>query len=315
MQSGVQLWSWTGPDGLEPTIEASAKQDLPVTCLKALPPSNNGALRLMSGNVVGELSFFETVEEASGLELTPKATLTLSDVPLTAIDLQLERDHALIVGESGKYWIYDIEKQSPVSKSRQASESAIGAAKWISPDSFLVASHASELQVWDLRESNDKPSRVLKENVNAHSVVDRRIWSIDTNPARPWLTCSAVSGPSQDLRPTVMFHDLRAAPQPVLVNQSLHFGHLWKVAFHPDQPDHVISCSDDGTLLMWDTSSAFEHTVNLKPSSIGSKFQGNNIKALRNDGLPINTFQIDTSHNLVISSSDAEAITFNTDLF
>lgn len=311
----MQLWSWTGPEGLEPSVEATNKQDCPVTCLKSLPPRNDGVPRLISGNVKGELSILEAVEDDEGLELTVQSLQNLSGAPLTSIDVQPERHQALIVGEEGKYWIMDLNKQEMKVEGQQASQSSIGAAKWISPDSFIIASHASEMQVWDLREAIDKPSRVLKENVNSTSVVDRRIWSVDTNPARPWLVCSAVSGPSQDLRPTVMFHDLRAAPQPVLVNQSLHSGHLWKVAFHPDQPNHVVSCSDDGTLLLWDTSSAFEQTSNLKPSSIGSKIQGQHVKRLRNDGLPINTFEIDTTHNLIISTSDAEAITFNTDLF
>ena len=311
----MQIWSWTGPDGLEPNVEAASKQDWPVTSLKSIPSGRQGEFSLISGNVKGELSVLVAREAHEGLELTIESSTKLSEAPLTAIDVQWDREQALVVGEEGKFWIYNVAAQSISGEGRQASQSAFGAAKWISPDSFLVASHASELQVWDLREANDRPTRVLKENVNAHSVVDRRVWSLDTNPARPWLVCSAVSGPSQDLRPTVMFHDLRAAPQPVLVNQSLHFGHLWKVAFHPDHPDHVLSCSDDGTLLMWDTSSAFEHTTNLKPSSIGSKLHGSNVKRLRNDGLPINTFEIDTTDNLVISSSDAEAVTFNTDLF
>lgn len=313
------MWSWSGPGGLEPYLEVLQKQDHPITALKSLPGTSSAAFHLLSTNVKGEMMLSAAKEGAEGLNMEVEVEVQLgSGAPLTSVDVQGDRNHVLVAGEDGKFWIWDATADRMLQQGVQASESALNAAKWISPDSFVVASHASECHVWDLRESHVAPVRTLKEHVNAHAVVDRKIWSLDSNPARPWLIASAVSGPSQELRPTIMFHDLRAAPQPVLVNASLHLGHIWKVAFHPDHPDHIISSSDDGTLLQWDTSSAFESTSNLKPASIGQRFQNskeNNVKCLRNDGLPINSFEIDTAHNLVISTSDAESITFNTELF
>ena len=315
MQSGVQIWSWSGPDGLEPTLEGICKQDQPVTALQYLPSVGNESFRLLSGNLKGEIQISAVEPDVEGYKMSCEKVSDFSKGPVTSMDYQPDSGLVLVASEDGSYGIMDSTVATMTVNAVKASESCLNCAKWISPHSFVVASHAAEMLVFDTRTSTNVPTRTLKERVDTPSSVDRRIWSVDNNPARPWLIGSAVSGPSLDLRPTVMFHDLRAAPHPVLINQSLHIGHIWQLNFHPDQPDLVLTGSDDGTLLVWDTTSAFNSTSSLKPSSISTNLQRKqNVKRLRNDGLPINHFQIDTLHNLVISSSDSESITFNVEV-
>ena len=311
----MQVWSWSGPEGLEPVLEGLDKQDHPVTALQYLPSTGSLSHALLSGNVKGELNLSRIETDVEGFKLTCEKISDFAKAPVTCMDLQVESGQLLVASEEGTIGLLDIQAEKMTVKAKKASESTLNCAKWISPSSFIVASHASEILVYDHRISHEVPSLTIKERVDAPTSIDRRVWSIDNNPARPWLVGSAVSGPSLDLRPTVMFHDLRAAQHPVLQNQSLHIGHIWKINFHPDQPDLVLTASDDGTLLMWDTTAAFNATSSLKPASIATNIQRKqNVKRLRNDGLPINHFQIDTLHNLVISSSDSESITFNVDL-
>lgn len=302
--------------------EGVSRQDHPITSLQYLPSASSEAHRLVSVNVKGELSITTVESSVEGLQLTSDfARAKIASAPATSLDVQSDRERVVTVAEDGMYAVWDAQTGKFVVEPTQASESCLNCVRWISHDSFVTASHSSDIQVWDVRTSTKEPVRALVEEVEQGDVAkstDRRVWSVDNNPARPWLLGSSVSGPSQELRPTIMFHDLRAAPQPALINSSLHTGHIWKMQFHPQHPDHVVTASDDGTLLLWDTTSAFEATATLKPTSINghrhhSKHQ--NVKRLRNDGLPINHFQIDSHHNLVISSSDAESITFNSDLF
>jgi len=338
LQCGIQIWSWNGPDGLEPVVEGHIRQDHPITSLQYLPSRSGDSHRLVSTNVKGYLSVTRVESDVEGFVLKPEFKCKVSHAPATSLDVQGEHDRVVTVGEDGTYALWDAHAEKLLVEPTQVSESSLNCVRWISQDSFVMASHASDVQVWDMRSSKVEPVRVLKEQVaveeqtrssssaasaSASSLhigsVDRRVWSVDNNPARPWLIGSAVSGPSQDLRPTVMFHDLRAAPHPVLINASLHLGHIWQLQFNPQHTDHVITASDDGTLLDWDTASAFEATTTLKPSTITApKMQQHqrkqNVRRLRNDGLPINHFQIDSHHNLVISASDAESLTFNTDL-
>jgi hypothetical protein len=283
--------------------------------LQYLPNTTSSTHQLVSANIKGELHTSTIENDVEGFKLQTQKLASTAKAPVTALDFQSEIGHMIVVSEDGSYSIWDSLSNRIVVDAVKASESCLNSAKWISPHSFVIASHSTEIQVWDTRVSNSVPTRILKENAETSSNIDRRVWSIDNNPARPWLIGSSVSGPSNDVRPTVMFHDLRAAPQPVLINSSLHIGHIWQLNFHPDHPDLVLTASDDGTLLEWNTASAFNATSTLKPASISSNLQKKqNVRRLRNDGLPINHFKIDTHHNLVISTSDAESITFNVDL-
>jgi WD40 repeat protein len=265
--------------------------------------------------VKGELSVTLIETDADGYKLTSNSEAKLASGPATSLDVQEDRGHVVVAGEDGTYSIWDASSGKVLVGPVQASESALNTAKWISPDSFVVASHSSEYQVWDRRTSNEVPVKVLKEQANSSGNIDRRVWSLDINPARPWLLLSSISGPSNDLSPTIAFHDLRSSIQPVLANASLHQGHIWQAQFHKAEPDYVLSASDDGRLIIWDTVTAFESTTSIKPSSIASQLQKKqNYRTLRNDGLSINCFAVDTHHNLVISASDAESVAFNLEL-
>lgn len=324
------MWSWGGPEGLEPVLEGKARQQHPITALKYLPYNESGAHRLISTNANGELAVTVVENGVEELKLETKQVSRLSG-PATALDVQADRNHVVYVGEDGRFSIWDANAEKDINAAVLASESCLNSVHWINPDSFVTASHSQEIQVWDRRQGFGEPVRVLKEhntdkNAEQKSAAsgsdtafgascDRRVWSVDNNPARPWLIASGVSGPAHDLKPTIMFHDLRASPQPVLINSSLHQGHIWQVQFHYTQPDLVLSSSDDGCLLLWDTTAAFDATANLKPSSIAPKHQKKQtVKRLRNDGIPVNCFQVDADYNLVISSSDSESVTFNVDL-
>lgn len=320
------MWSWNGPEGLEPSLEGKAAQDHPITALQYLPSSASASHRLLSTNANGDLSVTTIENGVDELKMSSTVVARLLG-PATALDIQEERQHVAFVGEGGRFTIWDANAETELNTAVLASESCLNAVHWINPDSFITASLADEVQVWDRRQGLTAPARVLKEHASSKNAenagadshfgasCDRRVWSIDNNPARPWLLASGVSGPAHDLKPTIMFHDLRAAPYPVLINSSLHQGHIWQVQFHYTQPELVFSASDDGCLLMWDTTSAFEATAKLKPSSIAPKVpRKQTVKRLRNDGIPVNCFRVDADYNLVISSSDSESVTFNVDL-
>lgn len=42
------------------------------------------------------------------------------------------------------------------------------------------------------------------------------------------------------------------------------FSIVWEVRFHPTNPDHLFTCSEDGSLLHWETSSGSDAPLFLQ---------------------------------------------------
>lgn len=48
--------------------------------------------------------------------------------------------------------------------------------------------------------------------------------------------------------------DVRQGSTPFSLMEA-HSAEMWEVHFHPTNPDHLFTCSEDGSLLHWETSS------------------------------------------------------------
>lgn len=223
--------------------------------------------------------------------------------PMTCFDMENESHNLVTVGEDGMINVINLNNLDD-SWTVHASENCLNAVKFISSKNFIAASHSCEIQIWDNRSNSKVPSKTHREHKDVLDV-ERRVWSIDINPAKPWLICCAVSGPNKNLDPSIIFYDVRASTTPVMLNNSIHNGHVWQANFHPKNPDFIVSSSSDGSLALWNTYNSFSNDSNSNDF---------NVQLLRNSDLDITSFDIDNRNDMIISTSEVESITFNSEI-
>uniref|UniRef100_A0A8C4WKV4 Nucleoporin 43 n=1 Tax=Gopherus evgoodei TaxID=1825980 RepID=A0A8C4WKV4_9SAUR len=115
----------------------------------------------------------------------------------------------------------------------------------------------------------------------------------------------------------------------------VHCVKMWEVHFHPSNPDHLFTCSEDGSLWHWDTSSdvsekpsffhqggrsttLLSHTANqpvisawLSNNPTKDRMEITNL--VPNQTLSVNS--LDVLGSCLVCGTDAEAIYVNRHLF
>lgn len=113
-------------------------------------------------------------------------------------------------------------------------------------------------------------------------------------------------------------------PNSCLFSVTKHASYVWQVAFHPTEPDFLMTCSNDGNLFLWDFN-----TLSKSSAQFGGKYQssfevasvivGSNPDALPvypiiNTDLSINSFDINPNLNAIVTASDNELLTVKSEL-
>lgn len=251
------------------------------------------------------------------------ASVKATNGPVTSIDIHPGLGHILAVGEDGSVSLFDSENFQRLHHVTRATESALQSCKFISDTNFVTASTSTQINIWDIRVNNVIPVATLREEstLTARAVATssiRSVYSLDVHQQRPHIVCSGTSG--DPLSPAaVMLHDVRlissaanrgSAP---IYYATMHTGHVGLVKLHPDSPDTLLSCSDDGSLLMWDLAPVSQSTTMELPSRARDA-ERVRIRKLFNSSLPVNTFTIDAGNNLLISACEDESLTVHTNL-
>ena len=97
------------------------------------------------------------------------------------------------------------------------------------------------------------------------------------------------------------------------INASLYHPAVWDVHFHPINPNHLFTCSNDGCLWHWDATKVTSSMRSARDSAISPWLMGDVlangmdvINSIPNNILPINSLDILSKH--LVAGADSEAI-------
>ncbi|XP_028295031.1 nucleoporin Nup43 [Gouania willdenowi] len=147
------------------------------------------------------------------------------------------------VGEDGRIVVFRADQEGVCRVIENADSSTIHAVTYLRTTEVLTVNSIGQLKLWDLRQQGGSPSKILSlsgDRVPLHCV--------DRHPNQQHVVATG----GQD--GTLCIWDVREESSPVALMEA-HSAEMWEVHFHPTNPDHLFTCSEDGSLLHWETSS------------------------------------------------------------
>uniref|UniRef100_A0A674C897 Nucleoporin 43 n=1 Tax=Salmo trutta TaxID=8032 RepID=A0A674C897_SALTR len=147
------------------------------------------------------------------------------------------------VGEDGRIMLFRADQEGVQRTIEKADSSAIHAVTFLRTTEILTVNSIGQLKIWDFRQPGNEPSQILSltgDRVPLHCV--------DRHPNQQHIVATG----GQD--GMLCIWDVRQGNMPFSLMEA-HSSEMWEVHFHPSNPDHLFSCSEDGSLLHWETSS------------------------------------------------------------
>uniref|UniRef100_A0A3Q3WXP4 Uncharacterized protein n=1 Tax=Mola mola TaxID=94237 RepID=A0A3Q3WXP4_MOLML len=147
------------------------------------------------------------------------------------------------VGEDGRIIVFRADQEGVIRVIENADSSTIHAVTYLRTTEILTVNSIGQLKIWDFRQQNNSPSQILSlcgDRVPLHCV--------DRHPNQQHIVATG----GQDGMLCVW--DVRQGNAPFSLMEA-HSAEMWEVHFHPTNPDHLFTCSEDGSLLHWETSS------------------------------------------------------------
>uniref|UniRef100_A0A8C7A097 Nucleoporin 43 n=1 Tax=Nothoprocta perdicaria TaxID=30464 RepID=A0A8C7A097_NOTPE len=154
------------------------------------------------------------------------------------------------VGEDGRINFFRADQKDAVRTIDNADSSTLHAVTFLRTTEILTVNSIGQLKIWDLRQQRNEPSQIFSltgDRVPLHCV--------DRHPNQQHIVATG----GQD--GVLSIWDIRQGTMPVSLLNA-HEAEMWEVHFHPSNPDHLFTCSEDGSLWHWDTSTS----VSEKPS-------------------------------------------------
>uniref|UniRef100_A0A8C5PXX6 Nucleoporin 43 n=1 Tax=Leptobrachium leishanense TaxID=445787 RepID=A0A8C5PXX6_9ANUR len=159
------------------------------------------------------------------------------------------------IGEDGRINVFRAESKDIVRTFDDADSSTMHAVTFLRTTEILTVNSIGQLKMWDLRQQGDDPTQIF-------SVTGDRIplHCVDRHPSQQHIVATG----GQDGMLCVW--DVRQGRMPISL-LTAHEAEMWEVHFHPSKPDHLFTCSEDGSLWHWDASAE----VAEKPSFLGGR--------------------------------------------
>ncbi|XP_074846497.1 nucleoporin Nup43 isoform X1 [Carettochelys insculpta] len=227
------------------------------------------------------------------------------------------------VGEDGRINLFRADHKEAVRTIENADSSTLHAVTFLRTTEILTVNSIGQLKIWDFRQQRNEPSQIFSltgDRIPLHCV--------DRHPNQQHIVATG----GQDGMLSIW--DVRQGSMPVSLLNA-HEAEMWEVHFHPSNPDHLFTCSEDGSLWHWDTSTdvsekpsffhqggrnvtVLSHTAN---QSVISAWLSNNPTKDRmeitnlfpNQTLSVNS--LDVLGPCLVCGTDAEAIYVNRQLF
>ncbi|XP_019383092.1 PREDICTED: nucleoporin Nup43 [Gavialis gangeticus] len=146
------------------------------------------------------------------------------------------------VGEDGRINLFRADRKQAVRTIDNADSSTLHAATLLRTTEILTVNSIGQLKIWDFRQQRNEPSQIFSltgDRVPLHCV--------DRHPNQQHIVATG----GQDGMLSIW--DVRQGSMPVSLLNA-HDAEMWEVHFHPSNPDHLFTCSEDGSLWHWDTS-------------------------------------------------------------
>uniref|UniRef100_A0A2K6PJI9 Uncharacterized protein n=1 Tax=Rhinopithecus roxellana TaxID=61622 RepID=A0A2K6PJI9_RHIRO len=147
------------------------------------------------------------------------------------------------VGEHGRINLFKADHKEAVRTIDNADSSTFHAVTFLQTPEILTVNSIGQLKTWNFRQQGNEPSHIL-------SLTSDRV---------P-LHCHVVATGGQD--GILSIWDVRQGTMPVSLLKA-HEAEMREVHFHPSNPDHLFTCSEDGSLWHWDASTDVPEKLSL----------------------------------------------------
>jgi len=280
----VSFWEWDVCDTKLPLL-IDTFQLSPISCMQMVSINLDATRFLIAEKDHGFTLFQVSKGKIQKLE-GPVAT---GQGNVLSFDISRNGTHFLAAGEDGFLRFYSTSNLSLI-RSIRASASSLHVARFAT-DTLIFCASSNKVEVWDLQKSIAEPILYLEAkqqdfNLNENNSVF--IWDICVHPDQPFI-CAAVDNEGNfslwDLRKNKLAHQLFTsssardwktdARQYPLFSQKIHKGNILKSSFVVDHPTFIVTCGEDGSLLLIDLE-----PLDLNPSII-EKLRSEKILNLR----------------------------------
>ncbi|XP_033846356.1 nucleoporin Nup43 [Periophthalmus magnuspinnatus] len=201
--------------------------------------------RIVTGSSTGAISIFRHHQNSQTLSVSQswaRAHHYPSDnAPCTGV--VCNSPEIVTVGEDGRIITFRADHETVTRIIDNADSSTIHAVTYLKTSEILTVNSIGQLKLWDLRQQGNSPSQILSlsgDRVPLHCV--------GRHPNQQHIVATG----GQDGMLCVW--DVRQGNTPFSLMEA-HSAEMWEVHFHPTNPDHLFTCSEDGSLLHWETSS------------------------------------------------------------
>ncbi|XP_071956784.1 nucleoporin Nup43-like [Antedon mediterranea] len=215
-----------------------------------------GANRLLASSSTGSVTLYQLQTRSKTLTLDQRweKLHTLCGKGSACTSIVVNGSDFITTGEDGSLKVLRMGQQEPVRSMDCADSCCINAAVQVKNHEIVTANSRGQLKQWDLRQPGNQPVNIFLLTGEQSGLV-----SVDRHPSQAHVV--AAGGEDGCLN----VWDLRQQKYPATLFTS-HDGPVWDVCFHQSSPDHLFTCSNDGSLLHWDNSSTSLHSSSILAS-------------------------------------------------
>jgi len=195
-------------------------------------------------------------------------------------------------GEDGRVNVLNIRQRNPVKVFEKADSCSINDIVFSRSSDILTANMRGQMKLFDLRSNKQEASSIY--------LLSNDQVSINCLSKHPSQGHIVITGAENGL---LAVWDLRQGRHPTTI-LSAHKSPVSEVKFHPDQPDHIFTCSQGGELWHWNGSSI--RSAGVQVSSMNASLDTTSSPWLSSEAVKhkVETTSLVTKQPLPINSVD-----------